>query len=80
MSDVITVANKTKHDLQVSVTSTGGDFAHGGGEGWYSVPAHGNKTFDNRNEHQIVRYAIKDSPGAEIVSLLGVPGQTTTIS
>lgn len=77
----ITVVNDSKDDIQVSVTATGGDFAKGGNEGWYTLEGRGGRdTWGSRDSWQVVRFVRSQDPGATVESVLGVPNTTVTIS
>jgi len=76
----ITIVNNIYEDIYVSVTQTGGDFGRGGSEDWYTLTANGGTdTWGSRNELQVIRYTRSQKPGAEVKTILGVPGKTVYI-
>lgn len=77
MSD-LTVVNNSTEDIYVCVTSMGTDNGQGSEE-WYVINGYGGSETWSRTQLQIVNYVRRKMPGIRVETVLGVPGETTSI-
>ena len=72
----ITVVNHSSAEIQVSITTTGGDH---GDENWFPLKARGGRDTWNRNKNQVIRFVRSVNAGVLVEIVLGVPGSVVNI-
>lgn len=76
----ITVLNATNGDIFVSVAKDGGDSKGAGSVSWYPLKAHGGYSTWSRTDTQVISYTRSQDAGAQVYTVLGVPGQSANIN